>query len=134
MKMYLIRSVYSGECTIGDLLINHNVFCHTLEDTVRESSAEKVSGATAIPAGVYRIILSQSRRFGRIMPELLDVPGFAGIRIHGGNTAADTHGCILAAANIVDSRTVQGSMEHALTYMLQKHGGEHCVEVIDTCH
>ena len=36
-----------------------------------------------------------SERFGRIMPEIMGVPGYTGIRIHGGNTHRDTEGCPL---------------------------------------
>ena len=56
---------------------------------------EKVYGKTAIPRGLYKVTTSQSYRFKRVLPEVLDVPGFTGIRVHGGNTAEDTLGCIL---------------------------------------
>ena len=62
---------------------------------VLEDDGAKVFGKTAIPRGKYRLITSESPRFGRILPEVLHVPGFTGIRIHGGNTAEDSHGCIL---------------------------------------
>jgi len=68
--------------------------CYILEDQVRLSEP-KVYGKTAIPAGRYRISITRSPRFGRDMPLLHDVPGFSGIRIHAGNSAQDTEGCLL---------------------------------------
>lgn len=55
----------------------------------------KIKGATAIPAGTYEIELRQSARFGPDTMTLLDVPGYQYIRIHAGNTSADTEGCLL---------------------------------------
>ena len=75
------------------MFIDETFHCHTLEDVVR--SGPKIDGMTAIPAGRYEVVMSFSNRFKKIMPELLNVPGFAGVRIHKGNTAENTEGCIL---------------------------------------
>lgn len=108
MEMTLRRQPSFEGATLGVLFIDGVRFCDTLEDVVRPEG-EKVPGRTAIPAGRYRITVTRSNRFQCLMPLLCGVPGFEGIRIHSGNTAADTEGCILVgtAANartIVDSR------------------------------
>ncbi len=81
----------------GKFFVDRLFFGETLEDKDRhlEAGGEKVYGDTAIPRGRYRVTLSMSRRFGRNMPEIHDVPGFTGVRIHGGNTEHDTLGCPL---------------------------------------
>jgi hypothetical protein len=81
----------------GQMWIDGVYFGETLEDKDRflESGGVKINGDTAIPRGVYRVTLSMSNRFRRVMPEVHDVPGFAGVRIHGGNVEADTAGCPL---------------------------------------
>jgi hypothetical protein len=93
MLMTLLREPSDAGATIGRLSIDGRHECYTCEDVVR--NGPKVHGQTAIPAGRYRIVVTHSPRFGRRLPLLLDVPGFEGIRIHAGNTANDTEGCIL---------------------------------------
>lgn len=100
MELKLLRKYSKPSYTIGHLYIDGKYFCDTLEDTVRDLVKEKkVKGRTAIPAGRYRVILNWSQRFGKPLPLLLDVPHFEGIRIHAGNTAKDTEGCILVGRN-----------------------------------
>lgn len=88
--------------TMGRMLIDGKFFGWTLEDTVRvlEKLEDKIPGKTAIPYGKYEVIVSMSNRFKKELPEILNVPYFKGIRIHGGNTEADTEGCVLIGANI----------------------------------
>lgn len=100
MELKLLRKYSKPSYTIGHLYIDGKKICDTLEDTVRDLVTEKkVKGRTAIPAGRYRVILNWSPRFGRVLPLLLNVPHFDGIRIHAGNTAKDTEGCILVGEN-----------------------------------
>lgn len=92
IKLKLKRQPSSSKSTTGELFINGEFFCYTLEDVERE---EKIYGETAIPRGTYKIVLSYSSKFKRVLPMLLDVPDFSGIRIHRGVHAGHTEGCIL---------------------------------------
>ena len=98
MEIKVVRLVLNGKSTLGKMYVNNTFFAYTCEDTVRELGADckgKVLHETAISYGRYEVILSFSNRFQKYLPLLLNVPCFEGIRIHGGNTAADSEGCIL---------------------------------------
>lgn len=116
MRLRVKRSRSGEKSTIGSLYLNEVFFCYTLEDVVRPDpnllTAEneaKVWGQTAIPAGEYDVEITSSQRFKRDLPILLNVPGFEGIRIHPGNTAEDTHGCILVGTFVADADHITGS-------------------------
>ena len=118
MILTLVRNMSEStkDYTIGELYVQEEdkltqtyKVCDTLEDafrllpkacpnTPKGSSCEckeKVYGKTCIPNGTYTVVLSYSNRFKRILPELLNVPHFLGIRIHSGNSSKDTEGCII---------------------------------------
>lgn len=86
MKLTLKRIALRPTYTIGKLYIDGEYFCDTCEDTVR-MDGKKIPGETAIPFGTYRVVITQSARFKKKLPELLDVPYFVGVRIHAGNYA-----------------------------------------------
>lgn len=94
MNLALERKWFTDKATIGCLYIENIFYCYTLEDCWRPDHP-KVPGETCIPNGRYKVVIDWSKRFQRMMPHLLDVPGFEGIRIHPGNTPYDTEGCIL---------------------------------------
>lgn len=115
MLLTLQRTMRTDRYTMGTLCIDGTPFCHTLEPFDRQLTSatitlqQKVFGQTAIPTGTYPILLSYSPRFKRTLPLLFSVPYFAGIRIHAGNTVADTSGCILVGrylspGHLCDSR------------------------------
>ena len=107
MKLTLKRIALRSTYTIGRLYVDGNYFCDTLEDTVRDlnkngkfdNGEKKVYAKTAIPYGTYEIKWTYSPRFKKYTPQLMNVPSFEGIRIHAGNTSADTEGCILLGEN-----------------------------------
>jgi hypothetical protein len=96
MHLLLNREYLKDKYTIGTLYIDGVYLCETIEDKVRE---KKVYGETAIPYGVYIVSLTMSYKFKRVLPLIQNVPNFTGIRIHRGNTADDSHGCILPGEN-----------------------------------
>lgn len=108
MELMLNRFKGTEKSTLGRFFTNGATECYTLED-VRRADGVKVQDATAIPAGTYNVIIDASVRFKRDMPHVLDVPGFTGIRIHSGNTDADTDGCILLGNKIENDDFISGS-------------------------
>lgn len=101
MHITLHRLVMKDDRTLGELLIDGQHFAWTLEDAVR---ARKIPNETAIPFGVYELVVNWSQRFGKPLPLLLRVPNFEGVRFHGGNGPEDTEGCILVGAQQDDER------------------------------
>lgn len=108
MELKLERLYKKEEYTIGKLYIDNVYFSDTIEDKDRglnQNMTEdqikkiKVYGLTAIPAGRYRITLTYSPKFKRILPYVNDVKGFSGIRMHAMNTALDSLGCIGVGKN-----------------------------------
>jgi hypothetical protein len=132
MIIELKREIFNPNNTIGSIIINNNVY-YTLEDTVRfpEGStlefikANKIHGKTAIPYGTYEIAWTYSNKFERFMPELLNVPGFAGIRAHNGNVEADSSGCLLLGKkktknSIIESKVAVKEFEKWLLSTMKK--------------
>ena len=120
MKLRLERTwpfearLLNNEGVFSRLFIDDVFECYVLEDKERE---EKILGKTAIPLGTYRIEFTYSNKFDRILPELMDVSGFTGVRIHSGNYVTDTDGCILvgksynlAKAMLLDSKEALHSL------------------------
>lgn len=95
MELALRRRWLTEASTIGELYVDGERECFILEDRYRPPPEPKVAGATCIPVGRYEVRITHSPRFGRDMPLLCDVPGFSGVRIHPGNFASDTEGCLL---------------------------------------
>lgn len=119
--------------TPGRLSIDGEPECMTLEDVVRDGP--KIMHETAIPSGRYRLIIDFSTRFGRMMPHILNVPGFSGIRIHSGNTSADTSGCILVglartAIGVLRSRDAMERLLAQLAPVLAR-GEQVWIEVVN---
>jgi hypothetical protein len=100
MELVLTRDAFLPTRTLGKLYADNVFECFTCEDAVRDT---KIAGETAIPKGRYRVIITLSNRFKRELPILLNVPNYEGVRIHSGNTEADTEGCILCGSTRNDS-------------------------------
>lgn len=92
MEILVRRETPADFFVMGVMYVNGKKFCDTLEDPPRET---KVPAKTGIPVGRYEISMTYSNRFKKVMPLVVNVPGFSGIRIHGGRNENDTEGCIL---------------------------------------
>ena len=133
MELILERIAKKKDYTIGRLYIQYSVddeylagtkkiyFCDTLEPTWRDYAhgGRKIKGQSAIPEGRYAVVISYSPKFKQWLPILLGVPNFSGIRIHAGNTAKDTEGCILVGKNrevgkVLDSRKWLNGIKHKI--------------------
>jgi hypothetical protein len=94
MELLCTRRWYTSASTISDLSLNGQRECFVLEDTVRAPGV-KIQNETAIPAARFRVIVDWSNRFKKYAFHILDVPNYTGVRMHSGNTDADTDGCLL---------------------------------------
>ena len=130
MNTFLLRYP-NANGTPGDYIIDRKVFCHTLEDVVRPEGI-KIQNETSIPTGRYKISLTFSQRFGKVLPELLNVNNFTGIRMHGGNTVLNTAGCILCAHSIISVNTIQGQAADELVAFFQSVHEDIFIEIINT--
>lgn len=116
MDIFLQREPSDDACTIGTLKVSGTSFvCYTLEDVVR---VEKIYGQTAIPEGRYEITITWSGHFSRLLPLLVSVPNYEGVRIHPGNTAADTEGCILVGEGLGVDRITESRVSFNKLYTL----------------
>lgn len=116
MRIEVIRKEFTKKSTIGDMVIDGEYFCYTLEDVVRVG--DKIPGQTAIPYGKYEVITDHSARFKKLMPLIKNVPGFSGVRIHSGNTDHDTEGCILVG--FTKSKDFIGQSRDAFVLFMEK--------------
>lgn len=130
MEIRVKRIARKDGYTIGQMSLNNEYFCDTLEDTdrglkdtmqVNEILAKKRKGVTAVPTGKYDVILTFSPRFKRVLPLFLSVKCYEGVRIHAGNTAEDTEGCLLVGENkergkVINSRA---TLERLMSVLLE---------------
>lgn len=128
------KDLSTDTSTIGILTCEGKHVCYILEDVDRGLeqthplnfiASKKVFGKTAIPTGRYEIIINFSERFKKPLPLLLNVPGFKGIRIHAGNVAADTDGCLLPGTafehdKVINSRAAFVPLAHAIETAIEK--------------
>lgn len=145
MKLLLTRDKHTRSATLGTLVVQGPTagagrwlqpVYHTLEDIVRPAGV-KLPGATAIPAGEYQISLTFSPRFKQSMPLLLGVPGFEGVRIHWGNLAKDTEGCILVgeARDVTHEAITRSRAAYAAVFaglsLAAKHGERNSITIVE---
>lgn len=122
MELLLKRTIQKDNAILGELFVNNFFFCYTLEDVIRDV---KIKHETCISSGRYEMILSVSNKFKVLLPLLLNVPEFEGIRIHAGNTNKDTSGCILVGTkikgdSILNSRIALNKLMSVLTVLPKK--------------
>lgn len=104
MIVKVVRKWFTDNSTIGEVFVDGVFQCYSLEDKDRGLNKSddiklikqtKIYSKTAIPYGTYDCGFTMSNRFKRVLPEVFNVPGWSGVRIHSGNTSEHTLGCIL---------------------------------------
>lgn len=139
MRLTLIRVANKPTYCIGKLYIDGVYFSDVLEDVDRglddamdEATIKKlkVKGQTAIPTGIYQVLLTYSPKYKRIMPLINNVKGYSGIRIHSGNTAKDTEGCLLVGKNKEVGKVLESRITYnALFKRLQQTKGKIIIDI-----
>jgi len=124
ITMRIERLIRADGYTLGRLSTTLNTFW-TMEDKVREVPGEpveswKIPGVTAIPVGTYDLIVTMSNRFKKPLPLLVDVPGFSGVRIHAGNDASNTEGCVLIGLGVNDQQNFITNSRAAMVRLMDE--------------
>ena len=143
MRLTLKRIANRKDYCIGKLYINGKYFCDTLEDVDRgldDSMTEddikqlKVKTQTAIPTGIYTVLLTYSPKYKKVMPLINNVKGYSGIRIHSGNSSKDTEGCLLVGKNTVVGRLTDSRNTYNALFkrLLQKGSNKITIEIYRT--
>lgn len=129
MEIVLKRIAKKEKYTIGKLYINGQYTCDTIEDKdrgltddmdVKEIESKKVYGETAIPTGTYTVSYTYSNKFKKMMPLINNVKGFAGIRMHSGNTEKDSLGCLILGQNKAVGKVINSRETCAKVYPIIK--------------
>ena len=148
----LLKRTYNntakGYC-IGHLYIDGKYYMDVLEDTdrgldqkmtLKEIINRKLKGITAIPTGIYRVVMnimspkySKKKFFYNLcrgyMPRLLGVKGYEGILIHPGNLPKDTDGCLLVGFNKVKGGLVDSTKCFVKLYDMLKKANDNNEEI-----
>lgn len=139
MNLTLKRYPTINGYTEGKLYIDGAYFCDTLEDQDRglyqhmslaEIKAVKVYGETCIPYGTYKVELSYSPKFKKIMPAILDVKGFTGVRIHNGVDKNSTLGCVIIGKKWQDGKVTKSRDTFAKLMQILQQCGEEIILII----
>lgn len=117
LYLTLFRNIFLTDRTLGKLFQNGEFFCHTLEDASRPV---KIKGETCFSTGVYEVIVTMSPRFGRLMPLIMGIRDYNGVRFHGGNEPEDTDGCPLVAKK-TDGFKIWSTVEKELTELISEY-------------
>lgn len=106
VKMILIRDSVVNDAVLGSLYVGGIKVCETLENKTK-----------LIPCGEYNLSVSKSPKFGRLLPLVYNdkVPMHRGIRMHVGNSAKDSAGCVLVGFGrngdrLVNSRNAESAV------------------------
>ena len=94
INLLLIRNTFSEKSTVGELFLNGERICDTLENSWQDNQRN----VSCIPEGIYPVRLrlpreSATRDYLHLLVQ--EVPNRDWILFHRGNTAKDTSGCIL---------------------------------------
>ena len=140
MVLTLIRRPTTKGATLSAWYLNGHPIGYGVEDPVRGPSERKIFGQTAIPAGTYKVIINRSERFSKLagrevlLPLLLNVPGYEGVRIHPGNAPKDTEGCLLPGtaigpdgASVINSRAAFANLFSAMQVAFANHEPITCI-------
>ena len=138
MNLKLVRKYRKETYTIGKLYVDGVYFCDVIEDKDRglddsmvlaDIMVKKKYGETAIPYGTYKVEINYSPKYKKLMPQIMNVKGFGGIRIHSGNTAKDTLGCLIVGKNTVKGMVTESRTTYNKLFALMKDEKDITIEI-----